>query len=128
MIDFPNVEDALVVALADFVAAGRVVTETPPDLAAKLPMIRVGRRGGGDDGVTDKPRVDIEIFAATRAVGIPLAEAVRQHLIKAPAFRPGDPFDRIVCDSGPQEVPWGDGKTVRRWIATYTIRSRRRTA
>ncbi len=126
MLQYPDVEAKMALALSTFVPAGRVGTELPVDLAQKLPFIRVSRRGGGDDGVTDRARVDIEVFAATRSIGYPLIEKVRQYLVQTSPFRNNDdPFDFVTCDVGPQELPWGDGRTVRRWSTSYSVRSRR---
>jgi hypothetical protein len=125
LLQYPDVEAKMAAALEQFVVAGRVGTETPADLAQKLPFIRVTRRGGSDNGVTDRARIDVEVFAATRAIGYPLIEKIRQHLIQTSAYRADDPFDVVRCDVGPQELPWGDGRTVRRWTTSYSVSSRR---
>lgn len=119
---FPDVQRLLVDELEALTGAGRTAIETPPDLAAALPFVRVLRVGGGSDRINDRASVDVDVFAATYVAGELLAERVRQHLVGPPP--PVAVFDRIDCEIAPRELPWGDG-TVRRWNATYLVTSRR---
>jgi hypothetical protein len=119
---FPDVQRELVDDLAVLVGADHVAIETPAELAAALPFVRVLRIGGSSDRFNDVAVVEVDVFAATYTDGEPLAEQVRQRLVGPPP--PVPRLDRIDCEIAPRELPWGDG-TVRRWNATYHITSRR---
>lgn len=118
MTSWPDVESVLVAGLGSYGTCG---TETPPDLQNHLPFVRIKRRGGTNDQFSDYARVDIDVFAETRAVGVPLTEEIRQYLLDGWALRQ---FDWVVTESGPQELPWDD-PNVRRWVSTYRITARR---
>lgn len=48
----------------------RCVVETPDDLAQAVPVVKVNRAGGGDDGrVLDTATMIVEVFAAGAAPG-----------------------------------------------------------
>lgn len=115
---WPDVEAVLVTALAQF---GDTGTETPTDLQGNLPFIRVIRRGGPNDRISDQASVDIDVFAATRASGVPLCEVIRQYLLTSYEM---PEIDRVSTSSGPQELPWDD-PNVRRWVSSYQVISRR---
>lgn len=117
---FLDVEVALVVELDQF-ASGRTGTETPANLQAALPFIRVTRRGGPDDHVSDYPRVDVDVFAATRAAGVALSSTIRDHLRFGFSITG---VDRVVTESSAQELPWED-PGVRRWTSTFQVVTRR---
>ncbi len=61
------------------VAAG--VTHTDDDLTA--PTVQVQRTGGSDDGITDRPRIQVTCYGATRAQAWTLAEQSRQLILAA---------------------------------------------
>lgn len=119
MTGYPDVETLLI---DDLDAYGTTGTVTPPDLQAHLPFIRVRRAGGSDNGRSDAPRVDVEVFAATRAIGFGVAETIRDHLIHDFAV---PSIDRVTTETGPQELPWED-PDIRRWLVTYRVVTRRR--
>lgn len=121
-IRFPDVQRVLVAALAGFGTTG---LETPADWAGQLPFLRVMRTGGPSDRINDSAVVDVDVFDATYTEVEDLAERVRQYLTGPPP--PVAVFDRVDCEIGPREIPWGDGD-VRRFHATYRITSRRRLA
>lgn len=129
---FPDVEAVIVPKLgtyldaqvSGFVPATHIGTRTPINLQ-DLPMFVGVRAGGGPRTQTQgQPRVDVQVFAPTRAVGLPLAELVDDYLtLEKFDYR----IDNMVTQSGPQEVPWAD-PNVRLWVASYTATCRRRTA
>ena len=123
---FPDVALVLIEVFADIAAAASAATVTnlPADLQAVLPVIRVRRLGGGDDRWTDAPRVDVEVYAATRAVAVPLAEQLRQRLLSRPHATAHGVIDRAVTEVGPQEIPYED-QDVRLVAATYRLSLRR---
>lgn len=121
---YPDIEDLLVAALAEFGSCG---SHFPPTrkLAASLPFIRVRRLGGGDDLRTDKPRIDVEVAATTRAEAMRIALAVQQRLISGWLSVPGlGLMDRARTEMGPQEVIDADPHT-RHIVATYECHTRR---
>ncbi len=122
---FPDVQRLLVADLEALAGAGHTGVETPSDLLGLLPFIRILRVGGGSDHLNDYPTVEIDVFASTYTEAERLAERVRQRLCGPPP--PVAVLDRVVCDPGPRELPWGDGQQqIRRFGATYQIAARRR--
>lgn len=120
---FPDVQQVLVDALVSLAGAdNRTGIETPPDLADRLPFVRVRRIGGPSDRLADYARVEIDVFADRYATVRDLAEDIRQWLCGPPPPLPQ--LDRAVCDIGPRELPWGDG-LVRRFGAEYELAARR---
>lgn len=119
---FPDVQKVLVGVFTTLLGAGHAGTETPTNLDQVLPFVRVMRIGGPSGQVDDSAQVEVDVFGTTYAQVEPLAEQIRQLLCGPP---PPSPFlDRIACDVGPCEAPWGDGPT-RRWNAAYQVVSRR---
>lgn len=123
---FPDVLDELIWWLehATFQQAGEVKagTSTPGTFPAGL-FVRVGVVGGSDDGITDNPLVDVDVFASTYAAARGLAEDVRQGLRPRVRMRSAT-IDRVRTDVSPRELPWGNAN-VRRISATYQISFRR---
>ncbi len=128
---FPNPPRLLANLLvqAGLIAAGRVGTDTPATMdSTTLPFIRIRRVGGGDDGISDLPVVDVEVFHSTAATGESLAEAVRQWLTAgAVPYSTLGVIDRVEVLTGPQELPWTDAR-IRRFGATYRLTARRFTS
>ena len=117
---YPDIEAALVAALGP----GNVVTRLPVDLQSRLPLRRVRRVGGGDDGITDVARVDIEVYAANRAAAMDAARQIQQKLISGPFTAAGVVVDRCTTEIGPHEVAYPD-ETIRMVSATYRVAARR---
>lgn len=119
---FPDVETALLELFADLATCG---TATPSDFgASSLPFIRVIRIGGGDDRYTDSPRIGIDAFGADRMAAYNLAESVRQMLLAFPLVVSAGVIDRVITNTGPMEVDWGN-INIRRFYAAYTVLLRR---
>lgn len=120
---YPDVEVMLVDLLADLAPAGTV---TPPNLQAAMPYLRVKRIGGTDDLWSDFALVAIDAFDADRVTAQTLAEAVRQRLLTFPHVVTGvGTLDRAETATGPNEVPWSEDQTVRRFTASYRVVARR---
>lgn len=122
---FPDVQAVLVGGLEALVgAADRTGTETPADFTGRTPFIRVLRvpGAGGSDHVDDRSSIDIDVFDTTYAAAIRLAEQVRQYLVGPPP--PFAVLDKVACDQGPVELPWG-GDQIRRINAGYLVIARR---
>jgi hypothetical protein len=123
---YPDIERVLCDLLADL---GNTGTRTPDNLQDRLEFIRIRRVGGNDDQVTDRARVDVEVFAATRAAGETLTEQIRRRLsVRGPltVTSGGRPVvvDRSQLLAGPVELAWPDPE-VRMFHATYQLESRR---
>lgn len=120
---FPDPVRVLVVGLADMLGGPQYTgSQTPPDFAGHLPFVRVLRDGGGSTNLDDRSHVDVDVFAESYAEAMRLAELIRQHLVGPPP--PYYQLDKVICDEGPREMPWG-GDQVRRVNAAYTIIARR---
>lgn len=123
---FPDIELVLCTYLGDLANTG---TRTPADLQDQLEFIRVRRVGGNDDQITDRARIDVEVFAATRAAGEGLTETVRQRLSRRGPVTVLAAGREVVVDrtqllAGPIEVPWPD-PNVRMFTAAYQTEARR---
>jgi hypothetical protein len=117
---WPDVEATVRGYLAG-VLAGRVVTVLPSQLEASLPVTRVTRGPGSDDGVTDGPLLDVETFAATRGAMWDLAEETRQALHKlAGKAHGGVLVDTVTTAVGPVYVDYGN-PAVQRAVASYRL-------
>lgn len=117
---FPDSEAVLMDLVEDLGNTGEV---TDDQLLDNLPFIRVGRIGGVDDLITDRPRLVVDTFAATRAQAYTLAETIRQRLTSGPSRVGSAVIDKAITLSGPQEVPWSPA--VRRYSASYQLSFRR---
>lgn len=120
---FADIEVLLVLLLQGMAGgAEHCDTETPENLFDVLPFIRARKVGGDRDRLLDRPVVEIDAFGPSRAVVVPLADAVFELLMGKPS--PSPAIDSTVCGEGPRELPWGDGR-IRRWSATYAFDLRR---
>lgn len=118
---FPDVLAVLHTVLSPF---GTYGVQTDATLTDKLPFITAMEIGGRDNRITDFTTVDVSVFAPSYA-GKALAESIRQTLLTTPIVTDAGIIDRCETQTKPHEVPWTDGSTVRRWIATYRISARR---
>ena len=98
--------------------------ETPDeDLSTKLPFIRIGRVGGAPargEEHTDRPVIDVDVFAATRSEAKTISNEILQLLLSAP-----HPLDYCYVLIGPQKLPWVEGIPIRRMFASYHAGLRR---
>jgi hypothetical protein len=122
-------EEAEILALikAYYAAKSEIVfagDQTPDkDLESKLPFIRVGRTGGAPirgSEHTDRPVIDIDVLASTRAQAKRIAQEIEQLLLSAP-----HPLDNVNVLMSPQRVPWVEGVPIRRMYASYQASLRR---
>jgi hypothetical protein len=119
---WPDPEDICRLALSDL---GHFGTRTPVDVATELPFIQGRRTGGGDDRVTDTPRMVVTVYAATIAQAKQIAGEIQQRLIMAPVVTAAGIIDRGRTDAGPAEVPTGDPDVIRAIAASYRLSLRR---
>jgi len=99
--------------------------QTPADeeLEAALPFVRVGRVGGAPirgSEHTDRPVIDIDVFAKTRRESKALAKQIEQLLMAS-----RHPLDDVNVLMSPQRVPWVDGIPIVRFYASYQASLRR---
>ncbi|GGM75513.1 hypothetical protein GCM10012275_52760 [Longimycelium tulufanense] len=117
---WPDVEAALI-ALLDPIAT--TYETTPAQLT--LPLIHVQAAAGIDDYITDQPRVEVTVYASTRAQARTLAEQARQTILAAPGTAPGGVLiDSAVTEVSPTRIPYDD-PDVRRFRAVYRLGVRR---
>jgi hypothetical protein len=117
---YPDAED---IGLALFASAGSTVLATPVLIVP--PLIVVRRVGGGDDGLTDRPRLQVQTFGASRATARDLAEECRQLVTAAAATAvAGALIDRTGTESSPVYLDYGD-PAVHRYLAIYRLEYRR---
>lgn len=122
--NYADVEAALVTVLSDLATTGTV---TPADLQTALPFVRIARRGGSDDRITDTATVDIDAFAASRTDSRLLADTIRARLIAPGGLVSGAGvlIDQSSTATAPNEVPWSNDQSIRRFTATYRVTARR---
>lgn len=104
----------------------RVATRVPDNLEAVLPLHRVIRGPGSDDGITDSPLLDVETFAANEDDAWTAAETVREllHDLAGRAVN-GALVDTVTTDVGPVALDYGN-PSVFRVVASYRIALRKR--
>ncbi|MFF4530768.1 hypothetical protein ACFY1P_16025 [Streptomyces sp. NPDC001407] len=122
---WPDAEAALVAWLAPHLGV-RVCTDTPADLADAVPLVRLHRIGGRDDGFRlDHALVDVDAFAATRADAVALATRTRAVLVGSlpgsVVRTPAAVFTAASTVSAPSWRPW-ENPGVIRIGATYAVR------
>jgi hypothetical protein len=121
--DFPNIERLLAGVFASLLGGtGHVGSETPEDLEAHLPFLRIVRTGGPRTHLVDFPIVDLAYLAADEFTGAPGASAVANLLLGKPPPHPS--IDLVGCDLMFRELPWGDSDSVRHWGATFFFETR----
>ncbi|MFI1799440.1 hypothetical protein ACH427_19115 [Streptomyces sp. NPDC020379] len=119
---WPDAEAALVAWLTPRLGV-RVCTDAPADLDASLPLVRLRRIGGTDDGFRlDLAVVDIDVFAGTRASAAGLASFIREAVLSAlpGSADPGVVFTATSTVAAPAWRPW-ENPAVTRIGATYAV-------
>lgn len=117
---FPDVEAALTDHLTAVTGATASV-ETPDDLEQLPGFIRLIRGPGADDGFTDAPSIDVEVFAPTRQDARALAESVRAAMLDLAGHRAGEVlFDTVRTAVGPYWLDYRN-RLVHRVIASYVV-------
>lgn len=97
----------------------------PPNVQDMLPFCRVTDIGGNDDGITDRPLIDVDIMAATFKQARDLAVGVQARVLGCPwRASNGVVLDRARTAMRPHDVPWDDDN-VFRFYGSYIISARR---
>lgn len=126
---YPDIAHAVCDLLASLATGADI--ETPADLQAQLPWIRVTRTGGSSDLVTDSATLSVDVFAVGASQAAEVAEQVRQRLILGP-FRSDVSFrtdhgqvDRVRVAVDPTLLPPTDSDNLRLVTASYNVSMRR---
>lgn len=102
----------------------RVGRVFPPDVQNYEYFCRVQDIGGNDDGLTDRPLIDVDILAKDWAEARRIAFAIQARLLGYP-WRVGTTvIDQARTAMRPHDVPWDDDNTFR-FYASYSISARR---
>jgi hypothetical protein len=116
-----------VVLLLEPLAVGNTDIDTPDDLAAHLPFVKVYRIGGQGDRWNDAPRIDVDVFAArgSRTTALDLIRQCQATLLSFPHLIDDvGVIDRVDVDVTPNEVPWQNTDIVR-FTSSYKVTVRR---
>lgn len=127
---FPDAESVMMDLLDPH---GETVTATPETIEPGL--IQVERIGGPDDGVTDRPRVRVTCFGATRATAWAMTRATQQVVLAsggtmvtgpetAAEYPGGVLIDKAFTATPPKQVP-ESGRGSRQIETVYEIHLRR---
>lgn len=104
---------------------GRVYPPDVQDLIAEGKYFaRVKDIGGNDDGLTDRPLIDVDILGSTFAGTRDLAFGIQARLLGYPWRAGSTVIDKVRTAMRPHDVPWDDDNTFR-FYASYTISVRR---
>ena len=125
LVGFP---DAELVVMDLLTPVGVTVTATSENLAP--PVVVVQRVGGADDGVTDRPRVQVVCYGSTRPAAWALAEQARQIVLAAGGTAvTGTNVTNVFLDSTRTETPSvqlpDPNQSVRAVTAVYRLSYRR---
>ncbi|MEW2575371.1 phage tail termination protein [Streptomyces syringium] len=125
---WPDAEAALIAWLPRLLDGPRVCTDAPANLESALPLVRLYRSGGTDDGFRlDTAMVEVDAFAGTRAQAVALAARLRAVLLEHLSGRTistatGDVvFTACSTTAAPTVRPWANPAVVRVG-ATYSVR------
>lgn len=125
---FPDAED-VVMALLEPVAP--TTTDTAASLDSDAPIIKVTRVGGTDDFFTDRPLVEVGVFAPTYEQARQVARACQQVILQCggrkivtPDYPDGVLIDKAETTSAPLRVPY-ENENLRHKAATYQFAWRR---
>lgn len=109
----------------------RTVTHLPDNLTGNLPLYRVTRGPGSDDGITDSPLIDVESFTASEGPDAidamwDAAEDARQAMhALAGTVVDGALVDTVTTSTSATYVDYGN-PAVNRTVASYRLALRKR--
>ncbi len=121
-----DLEEFLVTYLQP-VSPGNVSVEM--GTAPATPFVLIERVGGGDDKITDRGIVDVNVFHTTRALSSTTAAQMHQmmHALNAKVavnITAGTKcIDRVITLHGPSYLKYED-ENLKRYVARYEIESR----
>lgn len=81
---WPDAEDVAMSLISAMSPPVDATTSTDIDLEQRVPIVRVTRIGGEDDGISDRPIVEFAVFHSTYDEARKLAEKIRQVVLASP--------------------------------------------
>jgi hypothetical protein len=102
----------------------RVGRVFPEGLQSKLPYVRVRDIGGNDDGLTDVPLIDVDVFHTGFNAARDLSKGIQRNLLGTPHVVNGVVIDLVRTAMRPHDVPWDDDR-VYRFYSSYQVGARR---
>jgi hypothetical protein len=96
----------------------RVGTVWPDNVYEKLPVVRLTSIGGNDDGLTDRPLIDVDVLHFTDDQAKSLARRIRAKLLGAPHWFDGTSINKVKTAMRLHPVPWDDDR-VARYYGSY---------
>lgn len=119
---YGDVEAVLVTflsAVPGIAAAAVKMPEKPP-----LPFVLITRISGGDDYVTDRAVVDVEVFTADRTTSSDMARTIHGQMLTLRHMTVGGVLvDYVDVLTGPTWMDYGD-ELLQRHLMSYRIESR----
>jgi hypothetical protein len=117
--------EALLIAPGSAATASRFVTETPSDLAAQVPVVRVVRLGGAssdDLARFDAPTLSFECYANGLIAAMDLAKAVDRWVRSLPGKKlaDGTVVTKAQTVSGPAWRPYTD-TSIRQYGCSHVL-------
>lgn len=94
------------------------------ELYEVLPFVRVRDIGGNDDGLTDTPLIDIDVFHRTYAEARNMAMEIQARLLRYPHRVGATVIDEVRTAMRPHDVPWDDER-ISRFYSSYLASARR---
>lgn len=121
---WPDLEALAYSWLSSELEPAEVATNVPSNVEELGGFVRVIRGPGRDDGVTDSPLLDVEVFHPDQGSAADLAEDARQAVHRlAGSVVDGALVDAVSTASGPVRVYYGPH--VERYVASYRLHLRR---
>lgn len=109
----------------DVYHTGRVFPQDLPELiVGGQAFCRVTDIGGNDDGLTDHPLIDVDVFANDFDRARDLAFGIQARLLGYPWRAGTTVIDQARTAMRPHPVPWDDDR-IFRFYSSYTISARR---
>jgi len=125
MSGYPDIEKELATWAAARVATTKFGSATPANLDSMLPFVRVVKFAGTRNEVTDFPKVDVEVFAASRDAALAALSTIDAALVPRTRLTPGGAIiDSVRTDVSPRLLPW-DNSNIAHAGATYSLGLRR---
>jgi hypothetical protein len=122
---YADVEELVKAWLQAKLGYENVTHEQPTNLRFVMPLIVVERFGGADRIITlDKPHVDLDVFAPSRAAAKAHANTIWQAMrTRMPGYiyAARTVVQNVETIAGPSHAPWDSNAQVRRFTMAYQI-------
>lgn len=111
---------AVVTDYLDSVLTAAVHAREPDSFDVTNGLVTVRRSGGVDSVVVDRPRIDLQVWAADLAAATDLANLVRAHMLAMPGIRSGVTVYKVTTFSGPALI-WDTDRNLPRYLLTFEV-------